>query len=258
MALSTVTNISPIGFPRYVTFGATRISSYKVFLILGIYAGSLAAAALAQSVGRSPLRVGIAAMACALLGFAGARAYHVAVYASHYLARGFRRPRSGVESGGWSLFGALLTFVPAAAGAAWLLGMPLGDLLDDMSGGVLAGGVWIRLGCVFNGCCAGRETRGPLGVVSHDVYGRRKVRLPVQALEIAWWLLGGALFLALWPTPAPAGSYALGVLGWYGFGRFFLEPMREAPDVVFGRVRINQVVAAALALGALVVLVARA
>jgi prolipoprotein diacylglyceryltransferase len=35
-----------------------------------------------------------------------------------------------------------------------------------------------------------------------------------------------------------------------GLGRFFLEPLREHPDLVFGRIRINQVVAALLAIGA--------
>jgi prolipoprotein diacylglyceryltransferase len=44
---------------------------------------------------------------------------------------------------------------------------------------------------------------------------------------------------------ARSGSYALGVLTWYGFGRFWLEPPREATDQVCGRVRVNQVTAAA-------------
>src|SRR5262245_355228 len=48
----------------------------------------------------------------------------------------------------------------------------------------------------------------------------------------------------------PLGSYALAVLAWYGLGRFFLEPLREHPDLVFGRIRINQIVAALLAIGA--------
>jgi prolipoprotein diacylglyceryltransferase len=72
----------------------------------------------------------------------------------------------------------------------------------------------------------------------------------VQFLEMAWWLVGLALFLMLWPGALPLGSYALAVLAWYGVGRFFLEPLRERPDIVFGQVRINQVVAALLALGA--------
>ena len=67
---------------------------------------------------------------------------------------------------------------------------------------------------------------------------------------MAWWLLGLAAFLGLWPSEFPTGSLALAVLAWYSAGRFVLEPLREEPDIVCGRVRINQLVAALLALGA--------
>jgi len=124
--------------------------------------------------------------------------------------------------------------------------------------GILAGGFWVRLGCAFNGCCGGRETRGWCGVCLHDTRGVRRRRVPVQFLEMAWWLLGGIGFVWLWPQSFPPGNYALGVLAWYGLGRFFLEPLREAPDLIAGRVRINQCVAAALVLGAGGALLARA
>jgi len=48
---------------------------------------------------------------------------------------------------------------------------------------------------------------------------------------------------------SPAG-FALGGLASYDLGRFWLEPLREAPDLVFGRVRINEVIAACLMLAA--------
>jgi prolipoprotein diacylglyceryltransferase len=94
-------------------------------------------------------------------------------------------------------------------------------------------------------------------VSQHDIRGSRQCRIPVQWLEIGWWLLAGAGLLWLWPKSFPPGSYALAVLSWYGLGRLWLEPLREQPDLVAGRVRINQVVAALLALvagGALLVL----
>ena len=102
----------------------------------------------------------------------------------------------------------------------------------------------------FNGCCGGRETKGRFGVCLHDTRCVRKVRIPVQFMEMGWWLLGGAGFIWLWPQLFAPGTYALGVLSWYGFGRFWLEPLREAPDLVGGRVRINQVVAGLLAFAA--------
>ena len=58
-----------------------------------------------------------------------------------------------------------------------------------MAVGVLAGGFWVRLGCVFNGCCGGAETKAPLGVCLHDTRGVSKPRIPVQFLEMAWWLM---------------------------------------------------------------------
>jgi phosphatidylglycerol:prolipoprotein diacylglycerol transferase len=257
MKAHAITRSAHIGFPRFFNIGGFWINSYKVFLIIGIYVASLTSAAVAQSVGRSPLRVGLAAMACALFGLIGARVYHVLVHAPGYLTARSRHLLWAVERGGWSVFGGLLTLVPASLGIARVIAVPVADLWDYMSAGVLAGGTWIRLGCVFNGCCAGREMQGFPGVRLHDVHGSRKVRIPVQFFEIAWWLLGGGVFLALWPTVFARASYALGVLAWYGFGRFFLEPMREEPDVVFRRVRIDQVVAGLLALGAASALVVR-
>jgi phosphatidylglycerol:prolipoprotein diacylglycerol transferase len=246
-----------IGFPRFFNIGGFWINSYKFFLIIGIYVGVATSAALAESAGRSPLAVGLAATASAFLGLIGARLYHLLIHARYFFSAEARHLRWDVRGGGWGVFGALITFVPASFGTASLLGMSPATLWDYMSGGVLAGGFWIRLGCVFNGCCVGRETRSLLRVRSHDVNGTRKSRIPVQFLEMVWWLIGGAAFVTVWPLPLPPGSYALGVLAWYGTGRFFLEPMREEVDVVFGRVPINQLVAALLAVSAGAALIAR-
>ena len=243
------------GFPRFFNIAGARVNSYKVCLIVGIYVGTLASAAVAAQSGFSPLRVGLGAMACAIAGLVGARVYHVLVHARTYWSARSWSSMWDASSGGWSVFGALMTFVPAAAGVARLIGIPVAVFADDLGAGVLAGGSIVRLGCVFNGCCGGRETRGRFGVRLHDTRGVRKRRVPVQFMEIAWWLLGCILFLAVWPRPLPPGSYAIGVLGWYGLGRFFLEPLREEPDRVFGVVPIDRVVAGVLAVGAAVALV---
>ena len=116
MNARVATHVTPRTFPRYFKIGGAWINSYKVLLIVGIYVGSLTAAALAQSQGRSPLRVGLGAMTCALIGLIGARVYHVLVYASLYLTARSRHLLWDVERGGWSVFGALITFVPASLG----------------------------------------------------------------------------------------------------------------------------------------------
>jgi phosphatidylglycerol:prolipoprotein diacylglycerol transferase len=245
-----ITPPAQIGFPRFFTIAGYPVNSYKFFLSVGICVGTLATAALADSSGLSPLRTGLAAMVSALAGLIGARAYHLLVHASVYFKPGSPRALWDSTAGGLSVFGALLTFVPVSFAAAVLVDIPAVVLWDHMAIGVLAGGFWIRLGCVFNGCCVGRETDAPLSVRLRDTRGAIKRRIPVQFMEMAWWILGLVAFLSLWPQAPPPGSYALAVLAWYGAGRFFLEPLRERPDVVCGRVRVNQVVAALIASGA--------
>lgn len=236
-------------FPRYFFIAGHWVNSYQVLLCVGIYVGSLTTALVAQWAGLSPLALGLTAAMCALSGLLGARLYHVLVNASIYFAPAHRHLLWNRQRGGWSIFGALITFVPASALSIWMLQLPAALVWDCMSAGVLTGGFFIRMGCVFNGCCVGRETTLPVGVWLHDTYGVKKHRLPVQYLEMAWWLLGGALFLWLWPSRFAPGTYALGVLAFYGLGRIVLEPMREHMDRVSG-IPVNQLVAALLALSA--------
>lgn len=250
-----LTSPAQVGFPRFFTIAGYHVNSYKVFLAVGICVGTLAAAASADASRLSPLRVGLAAMVSALAGLIGARAYHLLIHAPGYVKADSPRALWHTASGGLSVFGALLTFVPVSFIAAALVDVPAFVLLDQMAVGVLAGGFWIRLGCVFNGCCAGRQTDARFGIRLHDTLGVRKRRVPVQFLEMAWWMVGLVAFLGLWPARSPAGSCALAVLAWYGAGRFFLEPLRERPAVVGGRVRINQLVALLIAVGAISALV---
>jgi phosphatidylglycerol:prolipoprotein diacylglycerol transferase len=215
-------------------------------------------AAVAQLSGVSPLRMGAGSLGCALAGLAGARIYHLLLFAPHYLRERSWSVMWDTQRGGWSVFGALLPIFPLSFLLAWALEIPAAEFWDYLSAGILAGGFWVRLGCVFNGCCGGRETTSWLGVCLHDVRGRRKRRIPVQFLEMVWWLLGMAGFVALWHLSFHPGTYALGVIGWYGIGRFGLEPLREAPDLVSERIRINQIVAGLLALTAVCGLILRA
>jgi phosphatidylglycerol:prolipoprotein diacylglycerol transferase len=245
------------GYPRYFRIAGRWVSSFKVFLCVGIYVGILTIAAVAQSSGVAPLRAGLGALALATVGLVGARVYHLLVYHALYFGRNARQNVWNFNDGGASVFGALLAMAPCSFAIARLLHVPAGVFGDFLGAGILAGAFWVRLGCALNGCCGGRETRGWCGVRLHDTRGVRRRRVPVQFLEMAWWLLGGIGFIWLWPKSFPPGNYALGVLAWYGLGRFFLEPLREAPDIVAGGLRINQWVAAALVLGAGGALLAR-
>lgn len=235
-----------IAYPRYFRFGPWWVNSYKVFLIVGLTAAVLASALAASRDGSSPLRVGLASLVCAIAGLAGARIYFLVW---NWLPRMRLPDRKSVwnsRDGGWSVFGGLFAVIPVSMAMAWWLGVSTARYWDWLAAAILAGGPLVRLGCAFNGCCCGRPTTGWLGLVSHDVWYTWRRRIPVQLLEIGWWLLGGAIYLGCQAVSWPVGSEGLGVLAWYGFGRFWLEPLREVPDLIGGRWRLNRLVAAAL------------
>jgi prolipoprotein diacylglyceryltransferase len=240
--------------PRYVRVAGHWINAYKVFLCGGLSVGILASAATGQAAGWPPLAVGLACLACALVALAGARVYHVAVNWPAYRRAGFRGIFRDTERGGWSLFGGLV-IVPFTLARDTLLGIPVATLWDHMAVGIALGGALIRFGCVRNGCCVGRPSARWFALRQHDVNGVSARRIPVQWMEIGWWLAAALGWFALWPLHFAAGTYALGVLAWYGFGRFWLDPLREGRDLVSSRVRVDRVVAATLAIGAGAVLI---
>jgi phosphatidylglycerol:prolipoprotein diacylglycerol transferase len=218
------------GALRSVSGGGSAFGSYKVCLFTGIYLGIAASAWAAKVHGIAPGAMALATLACAAAALVGARIFHLAIFTAHYRAQGFRGLWNS-SAGGGSLFGGLLAVAVVAPVCAALLRVPLAGFWDLLMPALLVGAVCTRFGCYCHGCCGGRVRR-----------------VPVQLLEIAWVLVGLAAVVWFLRLPHRAGSPALGGLAWYGVGRFLLEPFRDAPDLVWGNVRINQVIAALIAL----------
>ncbi len=232
-------------FPRYFRIAGYWVSSYKVFLCIGIYSAILLSAFVGERSGLSPLRLGAGLLLFAIVGLIGARGYHLVVNFGLYRTTGFSLTSRDQMEGGGSVLGGLVV-VPLSLLFDSIVGIPVAVFWDHMAIAIAFGGMWIRFGCVSNGCCVGRETNGWFALSQHDVHGVSKRRIPAQWLEVVWWLLACVGLLWLWPRQLPAGCYAFAVLGWYGLGRFWLEPLREDSTVLYG-MRVDQVVAAFMA-----------
>lgn len=240
-------SFAPAGeYPRSFRIGGYRVNSYKVFLCIGIYLGTLLSAAVAERSGVSPLRVGMGCLLCGVIGIAGARIYYLVVHLRAHRRSGLAADVWNPERGGGSVFGGLV-IVPVTLAFDSFLGVPVATFWDHMAFAIAFGGAWIRFGCVCNGCCVGRESGAWFALRQHDISGVYKRRVPVQWLEIGWWLTAIAGLFWLWPTRLPTGGYGLALLAWYGLGRFWLEPLRERSGALVSGVRIDRVVAAALA-----------
>lgn len=235
---------------RVVRVRRREISVYKLFVGAGIYFGIAICSIVGGTSGISVMRLALAAAGCAAAGLVGARLYHLILFRASY--RSQIRPNElwNTSSGGGGLFGGLLAVVIVSPAMASVAGTSFGIFWDHLSIALLVGAIFTRFGCFLNGCCGGRETAAPFfGLRWHNYHGENKRRIPVQLLEIGWLGIAAGGLIYCFSRPHLAGSLALGVLAWYGLGRFILEPLREEPDTV-SRFRINQVIAAVLIMSA--------
>ena len=85
-------------------------------------------------------RARVRSLALAIVGLAGARAYHLLVYHRLYFGKSARQSVWSSKDGGGSIFGALLAVAPCSFAVAHLLDVPANVFWDFLSAGILAGG----------------------------------------------------------------------------------------------------------------------
>jgi phosphatidylglycerol---prolipoprotein diacylglyceryl transferase len=212
---------------RYlVRWRGIDVPAYTAMLYLGCVAGVLAGAVVAGSFGLEGSRFALATIILLIPAFAGARLWFVLEHRSVYrndLRRAWRR-----AEGGSALYGGLLLSLAVSVPVLALFEIPFWTFWDAAGFTMLVGLILTRVGCLMNGCCAGRLTSGPLGVRLPDHHGVWERRIPTQLLEAGWAtlvLVGAALLRAGRPF---AGAVLVGVLAAYGAGRLLLEPTRAS------------------------------
>jgi prolipoprotein diacylglyceryltransferase len=198
--------------------------AYKVMLYLGCVGGVYAGAAVADGRGLDPSRFALVTIALLVPAFLGARAWfvvrHLDLY-RHAPGRVLHR-----TEGGAGLFGGLLVAIVVSAPVLQLARVPFWTFWDAASVTMLVGLAITRLGCLMNGCCAGRPTDSWLGVVLPNVRAERDRRYPTQLLEAG---LAAVVLLAALAVRmrVPSGAVFAGVVAAYCAGRLLLEPLRE-------------------------------
>lgn len=225
-----------------------RLGAWPAFVGLGAAVALILQAVLTVQrqlpVGRVVL---ISAVAC-LVGLAGAKAYYLATH------RGDNR---GLITTGMSIQGFVLAAIATLVGGAVLARVPVGQLLDVSTPGLLFGMTLGRFGCFFGGCCVGLPTSSRWGLWSSD----RRVgvrRIPVQLLESCLAAtLGAVALLVVLSDPRVDGAVFVASIAAYTFGRQLLFPLRGIPrKTVHGRTATMAVAALALAADIAVVVLA--
>ncbi|TMB16366.1 MAG: hypothetical protein E6J59_19200 [Deltaproteobacteria bacterium] len=189
-----------------LVLGGTQVAValHGLAIVLGVGAGAL----LAVRRAREPAVVAVAAAAVAAASLVGGHALFALVH--------------GGGAGGLASTGGIAAGLGAAVVVAWVTDRPAGELLDAIvPAGLLALAIG-RVGCFLAGCCHGRPTTLPWGVVFPGL--GPPARHPLQLYSA----VGDLLLCLLLPRRARVPG-AVARRGCIGFGclRAALETLRD-------------------------------
>jgi phosphatidylglycerol:prolipoprotein diacylglycerol transferase len=202
-----------------------EIPSYPAMLYIGLVAGVVAGNAAAHAARIDALAVYVATFVLIVPALVGARLLYIVSHWPVYrqnLHRIWNR-----SEGGAAQYGALFIVLPLSVPVLAALHLPLGAFWDVAAFTILVGMIFTRIGCLMNGCCAGRPSRmwGSMYLPNHA--GEWEKRVPIQCLEAAWALVLLVSAINAWHWLPFPGALFLFVTAGYASGRLVLESLRE-------------------------------
>jgi len=249
--------------PEILRWGVLHITSYGLLLATAFLVGTWLALREARRRGLDEDQV-VTVILVALVGAViGARALYVLEHVRDF--RGSFVSVLALWQGGLTLYGGIVAGTAAGLYTARRLGLPMWTTADAITPSIALGTVLGRGGCFLNGCCYGRPTHLPWGVIfPPDSFASLEYgSVPVHPSQLYFALGGLVLFVLAWVlrrrlrTP---GALFWGFVALFALVRIPLDLTRayeaEAVLAEAGAVRLteSQLTSAALALFALLMI----
>jgi phosphatidylglycerol:prolipoprotein diacylglycerol transferase len=220
--------------PTIGQVGIFEITSYSLMLGLSFAAGLLIAAARAKRAGIDPALAIRFAFWAFIGALAGARLFYVLVnpdvFSGNLLAAVNPMHNGAFKLSGLVMNGGIIGTLAAMWAFTKRRHLPLLKTLDTIAPGLAVGIFLTRLGCFLNGCCYGRPTDLPWGVVFPASSPAGRLRQPIhptQLYEAAYGLLILGIVLSLEKKFKQVEGFATClVLMLYGAARFGVEFLR--------------------------------
>lgn len=230
--------------PELINIGPLTVYSWGFMLSLAVLAGVLGARRLAQKEGIEPDLVLDFGLLVVITGLIGARVFHVLFFDWEYYAAHpidiINPYHQGLVFQGALVFGSLA--------AVWFVRryrLPFWGFADIIAPFVALGYSIVRVGCFLAGCCYGKPTDLPWGVVFPFL--QEIPRHPTQLYSSLLGLLLFAYLMWLYPRRTFAGQVFLNYLIIYSLGRILIENWRDNP-LFLGPFTLAQVVGAVVLL----------
>ncbi len=224
-----------------LTIGPVTIYGYGLMIGIGVILAMIIGDKRAVKRGMDGELVYGLTITAVILGFAAAKVLFIITEWSSFI----KDPLSFLSTEGFVVYGGLMGGILAALGYCKLKKVNGFDYIDLMAPSVALAQGCGRIGCFLAGCCYGKETTSPLGVVfTHSSFAPNNVRLiPTQLISSAGdFIIAGIL---IWFASKPRKRFQTTIL-WillYSIGRFFVEFLRNDDRGSVGVLSTSQFIA---------------
>ena len=218
--------------PILFQFGSFNIYAYGFFLVLGfVMAVVLAALKIRKlNIGISFENIVDLFFYTVLSAFIGSRLLFVLINFDVYRQHPLQIFK--IWEGGLVFYGGLILAVMVAFWYMRWRRLPVWKLTDFFTPPVALGLFLTRMGCFFAGCCYGKETSSPWGIIFKDPDSLARLNVPLHPTQLYDAANGLALFLFLsWLSKRKTFE---GQIFWlfillYSIIRFLIEMLRGDP-----------------------------
>jgi phosphatidylglycerol:prolipoprotein diacylglycerol transferase len=217
-------------FPILFRLGSLTIHAYGFFLAVGFVAGLVLATSRARKEGIAFERVVDLFFYTVLSAIIGSRILFVLINFDFFR----KDPLQIIKmwEGGLVFYGGLLLAVGVSIGYMRWNRLPIWKWADLFSPSIALGLFFGRIGCFFAGCCYGRETSLPWGVVFTDPASLARLNVPLHPTQL--YEAGSNLAIFFFLKWREKGKTFDGQIFWlflflYSVTRFFIEMLRGDP-----------------------------
>jgi len=185
-------------YPEIAHWGFIHLRSYGLMLAIAFLVGTWLGLREARRHGLDEDRFLTVVLVTLVASVFGARLLYVLEHLDDY-----RRHWSSVLAlwqGGLTLYGGIVAGTVVGLWMARRQGLPAWRVADSLAPSIALGTAFGRVGCFLNGCCYGRPTHLPWGVVyPPDTYpGLEFGATPIHPSQLYFSLDGLLLFVLLW------------------------------------------------------------
>lgn len=206
------------------------------------------------------------AIFCIIFGVIGARLYYIAFELDSFIKGSFWetvKSMVNIRGGGLAIYGAVIAGIITIYVVSKVKKIRFTTMLDVIAPSVMIGQILGRWGNFCNIEAFGEEVSETflfrMGIFQSASVDSAVTKYwyvhPTFLYESVWNLVGFILITIFYKKKKFNGQIFYAYMGWYGFGRFFIEGLRTDSLMIGENIRVSQVLAAVLFVFAVVMTV---